>query len=699
MEWIAGTYNIAAVIIVFSLLIFVHELGHFLAALLTGVRVERFMLGFDVWGAGLRRTIRGIEFGVGALPLGGYVKLKGQSDLPGEEEVTGAPDELMSKGPGARAFIFAAGVIMNLLFGFVLLTVAELHGVPRVPPVIESVYENGPAARAGLEGGDRVLSVNGQPVTNFTDLQMKVAFSAGEPVFIEFERRVDGEPKRMVRRVNPIPSGGRGNIHKILAFPEMGNQIAGFQDRAPGVESAREKLRTGDRIVAVGDTEYTGEEGGQLLNAIRSRPGESTEIAVMRDGERMSFPVQIGAMGSYPIGIRLKTRISRVVAESPAEEAGLEPEDWVVAIDGKPLTRDHTLAGSILEASFREIPVTVLREGSKEELTVTPAFHGWHPAVSPGKDTYLGVKVAPSDDAAGVEVTGAFHSEVLREGDRILALAGEPLASGTPLGNQVERAASRKVTLTILRDGERREISMRPRMLEGQAKPMIGIVYDPRGLVHRVKEGSIAEGAGLSPGDTYPSFSFSEDLAETTLRWERSGAERGSEQARTVKTPEDVVQNPTAHGLSGSLGLQLRPRFVQDRAPTVFAAVERAAPDALDKVLSIYRFLALLVSGEFSFTAVGGPVLIFQQMYVAADVGLGKLLDLAAFISINLAVLNLLPIPVLDGGHLIFLLMEWVSGRRPSAKVREYAQYAGMVALLALMLMVIGVDLYYTLGG
>ncbi|MCX7934354.1 MAG: site-2 protease family protein, partial [Planctomycetota bacterium] len=114
-----GTF--AIVVLSFSALIFVHELGHFLAARWLGVRVERFFLGFHPWGMAISKEINGCVYGIGILPLGGYVKLAGQADDPREMKTTGAPDELPSKPLWAQGIIFAAGVFLNFVFGYVLL--------------------------------------------------------------------------------------------------------------------------------------------------------------------------------------------------------------------------------------------------------------------------------------------------------------------------------------------------------------------------------------------------------------------------------------------------------------------------------------------------------------------------------------------------------------------------------------------------
>ena len=122
--------SIALAAIAVGLLIFVHELGHFLAAKAVGVRVEVFSIGF--WHKIFGFTRGDTEYRFSAIPLGGYVKLAGET----REEASGDPDELYSKSPGARALVFVAGVFMNMVLALVAFIVAFTIGVPfKVPDV------------------------------------------------------------------------------------------------------------------------------------------------------------------------------------------------------------------------------------------------------------------------------------------------------------------------------------------------------------------------------------------------------------------------------------------------------------------------------------------------------------------------------------------------------------------------------------
>jgi len=239
----------------FSLVIFVHELGHFLAAKWAKVKVEQFAIGFGQavlsyrQGLGVRfgssaeefqkrvddhLIARGLlvpgehpddelvrrptererteaaralglsetEYRVNWMPLGGYVKMLGQEDFvvdkSGELKVRDNEDSFTNKSVGARMVIVSAGVIMNLIFAAVVFTIVMMVGVKVMPNVIGAVVPDSPAGRAGLQAGDKIVSINGSAITSYKDIQTSVVLSdSGEELVFEVER--DG------KRVEPSP--------------------------------------------------------------------------------------------------------------------------------------------------------------------------------------------------------------------------------------------------------------------------------------------------------------------------------------------------------------------------------------------------------------------------------------------------------------------------------------------------------------
>ncbi len=173
---------------VLGVLVFVHELGHFLAAKRVGIRVLKFQLGFNPTIFSFRKG--DTEYSIGALPLGGYVKMAG--DNP-DEGVTGAPDEFLSKSKWERFQVLIMGPTMNLALAVVLTAGVLYVGAERFayedqPVVVGSVTADSPAARAGFQPGDRVIAISDHDVKTWEDFYLAVGTHPNKELSIRFER-------------------------------------------------------------------------------------------------------------------------------------------------------------------------------------------------------------------------------------------------------------------------------------------------------------------------------------------------------------------------------------------------------------------------------------------------------------------------------------------------------------------------------
>ncbi len=180
--------TIAATIFVLGVLIFVHELGHFLVAKWVGIRVERFSLGFPPKMIG--KKIGDTEYCLSWIPLGGYVRMAGE--VPDENKVTGAPDEFMSKTVGQRAAVIIAGPLMNLLATvFLCWGMIYVQGKPVIDAarvIVGVVIDGGPAHQAGMRPGDVILEVDNVAVTTFADMARIIHRRPGDSLFIAWSR-------------------------------------------------------------------------------------------------------------------------------------------------------------------------------------------------------------------------------------------------------------------------------------------------------------------------------------------------------------------------------------------------------------------------------------------------------------------------------------------------------------------------------
>ncbi len=211
---------IISAIIVLGLLIFVHELGHFIFAKLFGVGVEKFSLGFGPKVIG--RQFGETEYLISAFPLGGYVKMVGESP---DAELTEEDRHrsFMGKHPLKRIVIVAAGPLFNLLFAAVLFIIIYMIGVPAATTRIGEVVAGKPAAAAGLKTGDIVTAVNGKDVSRWDDFSSMIAESKGALLEIRVKR--GGEA--LLFRVTPEQKEGKNLFGEKISYPVIGVVAAG----------------------------------------------------------------------------------------------------------------------------------------------------------------------------------------------------------------------------------------------------------------------------------------------------------------------------------------------------------------------------------------------------------------------------------------------------------------------------------------
>ncbi|MDF1544455.1 MAG: RIP metalloprotease RseP [bacterium] len=205
--------TIVSFVFVLGILIFIHELGHFLVAKKVGIRVERFSLGFP---PNILSKKKGeTTYCIGIIPLGGYVKMAGEQP---DEEATGAPDEFMSKTVAQRAAVIFAGPFMNYVLAMALMIgIFYFGGRPifdeeRV--IVGQVSEDGPAAEAGLVEGDQIISINGRPVQHFDTLRTIINGHINEPVLLAWVHGQDTVVAEIVTEAAPIQND-QGQIDSI----------------------------------------------------------------------------------------------------------------------------------------------------------------------------------------------------------------------------------------------------------------------------------------------------------------------------------------------------------------------------------------------------------------------------------------------------------------------------------------------------
>jgi regulator of sigma E protease len=283
-------------LIVIGILVFVHELGHFIMAKQAGVRVEKFSLGMGPKLFGFKKG--DTEYVLSALPLGGYVKMAGENP---DEEPTGAKDEFQSKTVWQRARIAATGPLTNIVLAFIIMPLVYMVGTYSEGPArVGYVESNSPAERAGFMAGDVIEEINGRNITDWTKALTLIAVNPDTDVTVIIERQ--GVKKTLTLRpdmATELKIGKAGLAPDIPA--EIGNLKPGFPAEQAGI-------MVNDKIVAVdGKTIY---HWNQFSELVRDSNGKKLTLTIERDGKRLEkivTPKEDG--GRYIIGVEPAMRL------------------------------------------------------------------------------------------------------------------------------------------------------------------------------------------------------------------------------------------------------------------------------------------------------------------------------------------------------------------------------------------------------
>ncbi len=626
---LASVGSVSLSIVGVGFLIFVHELGHYLACRATRTRVETFSIGFGTrlfgWenlpGQPRRFTVgrrrldpadHAMDFRVALIPLGGYVKMAGEN--PGEAR-SGAPDEFPSKPALARVFIASAGVIMNVITAAVLYFVAFSAHVPQQPAVVGATVKGGPAWQAGIEPGDRVLALGGARLDSFLDLRM-------ETVFLDRDRSA------------PVEIDRQGVRKTLQVVPRYDEEAGAVQLQvAPAVEL---HLTSGSKTLEIGGTEaaqvagipvHGGREAmSVMIDAWSARPGQPIPIE-KSDGSSIEFafaPADPGPKedASYKLGIEAYGSPVVEQVRAAAAKAGIEPGDEIRAVvtaaGRHPVDRSGALAELPFGAPIRG--VVVARKDPAREIVLpvdlaTPAA---------ARAFFEDVAVVPLDGTAVAPVPPGLVTPYVASG----SLARYPSSPATEAG---------------IRSGER----------------IVAIAGAPVGSWKDIlaKLGTLRSAAPISVEVE------SVDGVKRTLD----------------VTP--VAIEPIAPGTFTSTMLQV-PFEAHGAVHAGVLAIGRAGRE----IASIFRMIGAFFTGNVSFRRnVAGPGTIVNVSAGYAESSLLTWFLFLAYISITLAVLNVLPVPPLDGGLLLFIAIEKIKGSPLKEEVMGRLQFVGLMLLLVLM--------------
>ena len=389
------------IVILLGVLIFIHELGHFLVAKLFDVQVERFSLGFGP--ALLRRTVGETEYVVAALPLGGYVKMLGE--MPGEELPEAERERAFNYKPAwQRIAIALAGPAMNMLLPVFVVAALLMAGIPTLTSRVGAVRPGTPADETGLLPGDRIVSVDGAEIWRWKDLTSALSSAEAPSVAIGVER--NGETLEFVIERERLDDGGVGPIG-VESF--AASSIVGVADEE-GL-AARAGVRTGDRIVAVNGVEVADRYG--LAKAIGRADG-ALELDVRRSlgdtEERLLLTIQNDeARSLHALGlVSADFGVLEVEPASPARAAGLEKGDLFLRVADQRVVSGEQVRDLIRASEGRSLEIELLRAGQRvsAELSATKRVI---PAPDGGMETRFVIGITIGPELAG----GEFVDEVI----------------------------------------------------------------------------------------------------------------------------------------------------------------------------------------------------------------------------------------------------------------------------------------------
>ncbi len=376
MSFLSGAF---AFVFLLSLLIFVHELGHFLVARACGVRVLKFSLGFGPpvgFGRHRLRWTRGhTQYVVAWFPIGGFVKMLGENlDEADDPELVGHPEEALSHKPTwQKLAVVFAGPAMNLVLPVLLFVGTLAVGVPRPTPVIGTVEPGGPAALAGLRPGDAIERIDGESLTWWGDFEDFVRAHPGEALRVTYRR--EEQALHTVLEVGERPSfdefGARVEVGWIGAEHSRLDAVLGVPSSSS--PAARAGLRSGDRVEALAGQPVEGWEAfcaayaaARAPIALRVRRGEGEDAETLTVGAPALGDLR--QLGVTPATVL----IAHVEPDSPAERGGLQKDDLILSVDGDPVWSFASFAETVRTSEGRSLDLAFARGGAAQRVSIAP---------------------------------------------------------------------------------------------------------------------------------------------------------------------------------------------------------------------------------------------------------------------------------------------------------------------------------------
>ena len=729
-QWLANTIAFLKVVIGFSLIILVHELGHFWVAKWCGVRVDKFAIGFGPrlfgWRKGQGFTtgtdthitseeITARKWGesdycLNALPFGGYVKMLGEDDIlvneeTGEMKMSDDPRAFPNRPVGQRMLIVSAGVVFNVIFAALLYMLVFMIGHKQLAPIVGPLVPGSPAERAGLQTGDEIYELNGWQVNSFNEIM--IAGVLHDEITVKVER--DGE-KLPEPFVIPTVFDEKTKLRMTGILPSY--DLTCGQDFPD--TSAGPGLKQGDVLVSANGKPVT-----MLDNVVERFSDQPIEFKVERtqaDGEtklatayykprilmaplpRPDQPAKEHTDGWSYLGFLPRLKIGEILPGYPAHGTGLQSNDVVVqwGTIANPRYSEVVETNQTHGAAGKPVKVRVVRAGEPEplEFAVTPTKPN---AMLGEEDAKVGIVFVPESDHAIVVDIGPDAPKAdlpLPRGSRLTSVASEPVVSWIDVLSQFQRHAGETVEITYTAGDVKGSVSF----------PVPSNIYHELGISRHTVFVSIAGETQYTDKDGAVSYLPSLDAVQALLikhvgetvpvEYKMPGEKGTPQKAEYTVTENNVDPWPKRVVFGVDLQASRDFRMSMVRAGNPIQALWMGVTEAGGKVLMVYQTLRSLLAAEVSVRHVSGPVGVVSQGVKVARTSYTELLLFLATLSINLAVINFLPFPVVDGGVMVFLIIEKIKGSPISLKVQMATTIVGLSIILLGFLLITFKDIW-----
>lgn len=654
--------NIFLVMLGFGAVVLIHEFGHFLAAKLSGVKVEAFSIGFPPILAGILRTEQGYqirilpelfagrgedarggllsftigkraaagetEYRIGLIPLGGFVKMLGQDDT-GPAKSSDDPRSYANKSMSVRAIVIAAGVFFNAVSAVIIFMIAFLVGINLPPPIVGDVIAGSPAALAGIKPGDEIIEIGDKTANlDFSNIAMAAALSdINEPVSMKV-RRVDGSVKSFSLAARQLPSESLRGFGIVAAQSLTVANVS--KDEAENLYR-QTGLRPGDHIRSIGGTdvqnywrleEIVRNSLASAVTVLAEHPGKSGKSELVESSVKLDM-VATGDQAEQETGsicsIVPRLRLTHVSGTDVGGESPLKSGDIILSIGDVNNPTYKQMRQVTARYENKPMPIKLLRvdsDGGEKELMLEVTPH----RSKDGREVIVGILLVPAYDAAHpvvartVPAGNGFEKPDIPGGAVITAVNGIRVSNFYDIIAQVQKSMGHRITIDWRLNEE----------TAGSA------VVELSGYKNPVTVGSV-----------FADF-----------------------------VPFKRLERPY-------------------KAAGPFEAVVIGCHKTVMLITQTYATIRSLVGGLVSLKNLMGPVGIVTLSYrIVADQPLVYYVYFLGLISACIAVFNFLPLPPLDGGLIVIMLVEKMKGSALSERVQAIVAYSGWILIGVLFIYV-----------